>query len=177
MKILNPKPQDEAAKKSATPITPAYRVNDLFMSTFAGSFQQIGIMLFELCGLSLSIGAYRWVWENYRLFDIDAKENVMLCYVCLMLGKDFGCVPLYACTCCREHVPMACGVADTTGTTERCMSSTSCGLRILCTTPVRTTTSPPVCDRESSSRSGRRRSTVGWHSSGSRLRPSRPTRS
>jgi alkylglycerol monooxygenase len=71
-----------------------YRLHELLTCISLGSFQLIGqaafALLFQLVGLSASTSAYRWVWEHCRLFTIDSKSNVMLCYVCLLLGKDFG---------------------------------------------------------------------------------------
>lgn len=74
----------------AVPLTPWYRLNDMVASTVAGSFQQVGLLLFELVGVTLTVGVYKYVWANFRVFDVDPKEHVWLSYIVLMLGKDFG---------------------------------------------------------------------------------------
>ena len=76
----------------------AYRLHELLTCVSLGSLQYVGQATlntaFELAcqavGLSLEVSAYRWVWENARVFEIDAKSQPVFCYVCLLLGKDLG---------------------------------------------------------------------------------------
>lgn len=82
------------AEAVATRKRGAYRLHELLTCVSLGSLQYVGQQTFgflaEMLGLSAEVSAYRWVWEHCRLFEIDSKSNVMLCYVCLLLGKDLG---------------------------------------------------------------------------------------
>jgi alkylglycerol monooxygenase len=71
------------------PKTGSYRVNDFIMSVALGACQATFQLLLTLVGLNLEIGMYTMVYENYRVTTIDTKSNVILTYVCLLLGKDF----------------------------------------------------------------------------------------
>ena len=84
------KGQGDGSLGMDVPLTPWYRLNDMIASTVAGSFQQVGILLFELVGVTLTVGVYKYVWANYRVFDVDPKQHVWLSYFVLMLGKDVG---------------------------------------------------------------------------------------
>lgn len=67
-----------------------YRLNDGICSALLGTFQQIGLMLFDIAGISLEVTFYTWVYDHCRLATIDAKATPLLAYVGLMFGKDLG---------------------------------------------------------------------------------------
>ena len=82
------RPGSKGAAPKGGPAT--YRLNDFLACTIAGSFQQIGLLLFELIGLNFETTTYQWVYENFRFATIDAKEYPLFVYAALLLGKDFG---------------------------------------------------------------------------------------
>lgn len=67
-----------------------FRFNDIVVSTLLGGFQQVATLLFELLGLLFDIGAYVYVYDHFRITEIHPKAHPWMCYVCIMLGRDFG---------------------------------------------------------------------------------------
>ena len=68
----------------------AFRYNEVVVSSILGSFQQIGLLLFEMAGLLFEVNAYIYVYDNYRLTEIHPKDHPWLCFIGIMLGRDLG---------------------------------------------------------------------------------------
>ena len=70
--------------------TPRYRLNDFVACATLGSLQRVFQLLVELLDVTVHVGGYRFVYDHFRLFTIAPKSNVLLSYICLMLGKDLA---------------------------------------------------------------------------------------
>jgi len=66
-----------------------YRLNDAISCVALGAFQNIFVILLDLLGLTIARTAYANAYE-YRLLEVDVKQNPYLSYFFLMLGKDLG---------------------------------------------------------------------------------------
>ncbi len=67
-----------------------YRINDTIACILIGTFQQIGNVLIDVLAVTLDVTVYEYIYNNFRLFDISAKQYPYFVFICLLLGKDFG---------------------------------------------------------------------------------------
>ena len=67
-----------------------YRLNDVIACATLGSLQYVFQLLVELFDVTVHVKGYRFVYDHFRLFTVAPKSNVLLSYICLMLGKDLA---------------------------------------------------------------------------------------
>lgn len=65
-----------------------YRLNDFVMSVALGTFQAMFLLLLAVVGLEIELGFYTYAYDHFRIWTIEAKENVLATYFGLLLGKD-----------------------------------------------------------------------------------------
>ena len=67
-----------------------YRLNDVIACATLGSLKYVFQLLVELFDVTVHVKGYRFVYDHCRLFTVAPKSNVLLSYICLMLGKDLA---------------------------------------------------------------------------------------
>jgi len=70
------------------PHSPSYRFNDWICSLSLGAVQQASQLCLDLLGLKCATVTYSYVFEHFRIFEIDMYEHKYIYFALLMLSYD-----------------------------------------------------------------------------------------